>query len=177
MHKHKNEGTAVRRQQDGDVSEKGISKQRLLSAVDGNKSLAEIKLFLHSKVDDQNVPIVENFFTSILLRKELIEHGFWREVAWMIVFSEAYQAFELSSLDHADCNDRLDVQRRLLSAAIFVDVHDIHCAHAHGTAQLFGCCTSEARRALGLDGRPRARVRSDRHAVRVRALCLCPSFC
>ena len=138
VHKHKNEGTAVRRQQDGDVSEKGISKQRLLSAVDGNKSLAEIKLFLHSKVDDQNVPIVENFFTSILLRKDLIERGFWRDVAWMIVFSEAYQAFELSGLDHADRNDRLDVQRRLLSAAIFADVHDVHCAHAHGTAQLFG---------------------------------------
>jgi len=93
---------------------------------------------LHSKVDDQNVPIVENFFTSILLRKDLIERGFWRDVAWMIVFSEAYQAFELSGLDHADRNDRLDVQRRLLSAAIFADVHDVHCAHAHGTAQLFG---------------------------------------
>ena len=101
---HKNEGTAVRWQQDRDVSVKGISKRHLLSAVDGNKSLAEIKLFLHSKVDNQNVPIVENF-TSILFQKELIERGFWQEVAWMIVFWEAYQAFGLSGLNHADRND------------------------------------------------------------------------
>ena len=40
------------------MSKKGISKRRLLSAVNGNKSLAEIKLFLHSKVDDQNIPII-----------------------------------------------------------------------------------------------------------------------
>ena len=48
------------------------------------------------------------------------------------VFAEAYQAFELSGLNHQDRNDRLQVLRRLLSAAIYDDIHNVHVNHTAG---------------------------------------------
>ena len=33
----------------------------------GMDSLAEIRLFLNSKIDDQNVPCMENFFYNLIL--------------------------------------------------------------------------------------------------------------
>ena len=118
----------------------------------GMDSLAEIRLFLNSKIDDQNVPCMENFFYNLILRAELVDKGLWRDVAWITVrarahkrslafrrdllgvqvFAEAYQAFELSGLDHQDRNDRLQVLRRLLSAAIYDDIHNVHVNHTAG---------------------------------------------
>ena len=51
----------------------------------GMDSLAEIRLFLNSKIDDQNVPCMENFFYNLILRAELMDKGLWRDVAWITV--------------------------------------------------------------------------------------------
>ena len=58
--------------------------------------------------------------------------AFCRDLLCVQVFAEAYQAFELSGLDHQDRNDRLQVLRRLLSAAIYDDIHNVHVNHTAG---------------------------------------------
>lgn len=85
-------------------------------------------------MDDQNVPIIENFFYNRRLQDKLISFGYWRDAVWLKVIGEAYQAFEMSELTHSERSRRVGTLRQLLAAIFHTDLHDMHVNHATSRA-------------------------------------------